>query len=262
MTKGYQMEIDASEKKSVALFATCLVDMFRPQIGFAAAELIEALGFELHVPKAQTCCGQPLVSSGDFRGAKRIARHFLNTFSSYDFIVAPSGSCVATIKLRFASLFDDPKEKEQAKSVVSRCLELTEFLELAGNCPIAATHSGTCAYHDSCSGLRELGIQHQPRNLLSKVAGLIVVDLPDPAACCGFGGAFCVKYPEISSQIANEKADNVEQTLAPTLLGGDLGCLMNIAGTLSRRGSKVRVMHVAEMLAGGGRKPGICEPSL
>ncbi len=246
---------------SVALFATCLVDMIRPQVGFASAKLIQDSGFEVEVPRTQTCCGQPLVSGGDVRGARRLARRFIKTFSSYDYVVMPSGSCAATIKFRYGELFDDPKQRREAESLGERCYELTDFLTNVADCPVNARYSGICAYHDSCSGLRELGIRSQPRELLSRVSGLTIRDLPDPAACCGFGGAFCVKYPEIASTIASDKADDVERTDASTLLGGDLGCLMNIAGTLRRRGNNIRIMHVAEVLAGCGDDSGLGEPS-
>ena len=248
-------------KPKVALFATCLVDLFRPQIGFAAAELIESCGFEVDVPKSQTCCAQPLISNGANRSALQVARTFIKTFAPYDFIVAPSGSCIATVKLRFIELFDDPNERREAEAVISCCYELTEFLSTVAQCKIDASFAESCAYHDSCSGLRELGIHHQPRQLLSQVEGLLVKELGDPAACCGFGGTFCVKYPEISANIVDEKVQNVKQTRASYLLGGDLGCLMNIAGTLKRQGSDVRVMHVAEVLAGHGDMPGIGEAS-
>lgn len=248
----------ASQK--VALFATCLVDMFRPEVGFAAARLIERGGFEVEVPKRQTCCGQPLISSGASASAAKVARGFLRTFEPYDYVVAPSGSCVATVKLRFAELFDSPADIERAESLASRCFELTDFLARFGNDVVEARHQGRCVYHDSCSGLRELGIHDQPRNLLAQVDGLSLSELGDPAACCGFGGAFCVKYPEISASIAEDKAADVERSQASCLLGGDLGCLMNIAGTLRRRGSDVKVLHVAEILAGRGGAPGIGAP--
>ncbi len=248
--------------KSVGLFATCLVDLIRPEIGFAAAKLIESAGFELDVPRTQTCCGQPLYNSGDFSGARKIARKLIDTFAGFDFVVAPSGSCAAMIKIHIPELLaeDSGNTFHKAQAVSEKTYELTEFLTMVEGFEVSSEYQGRCTYHDSCSGFRELGIRNAPRTLLDSVQGLTLTECSESTSCCGFGGTFCVKYPEISTQIATEKAKNVQATGADTLLGGDLGCLMNIAGTLSRMGSDIRVLHVAEVLAGFGQNPAIGQP--
>ncbi len=252
---------DGSQGKSVALFATCLVDLIRPEIGFAAAKLIADAGYELDVPRAQTCCGQPLYNSGDFEGTRKIARKLIDTFADYDYVVTPSGSCAAMIKIHIPDLLEDDAVEvhHKAQEIAQRTYELTEFLSTIANAEISAQYPDSCTYHDSCSGFRELGVHRAPRALLSQVDGLTLTECKESTACCGFGGTFCVKYPQISAQIATEKAQHIEATKANTLLGGDLGCLLNIAGTLSRQGSKTRVLHIAEVLAGFGDKAAIGE---
>ena len=246
----------------VGLFATCLVDLMRPEVGFAAAALIENAGFEIDVPPTQTCCGQPLYNSGDLIGTRKIADKLIETFCDYDYIVAPSGSCAAMIKVHIPQLFDDkfPEQSKKAQGIAAKTYELTQFLTEVTDLNISAEYQHNCTYHDSCSGFRELGIRYSPRKLLSEVRGLTLTECNDSSACCGFGGTFCIKYPQISANIAAEKAGNVKQTGADTLLGGDLGCLMNIAGTLSRQGSNIRVLHVAEVLAGHGDNSAIGNP--
>ena len=245
---------DKVQKKTVGLFATCLVDIFRPEVGFATAKLLEDAGYEVDVPKAQTCCGQPLVNNGSYAGARRIAKKIIKAFESYDYVVAPSGSCTAVLKVHYPDLFhDSPEQQKKCQSLASRVFEITDFLENVASANVTASYDGHCTYHDSCSGLRELGVQQQPRNLLAQVEGLKFSESKDSRTCCGFGGTFCVKFPEISSKMAQDKSDNVQQSGADTLLGGDLGCLMNIAGTLRRRKSQVKVFHIAEILAGHGK---------
>ncbi len=236
----------------VGLFVTCLVDLFRPSVGFAAVELLERAGCRVEVPVQQTCCGQPAYNSGDRRHAAAIARQVIDTFSEYDYVVAPSGSCIGMLKEHFVPLFDDDVEWQlRAASLATRCHELTAFLvDVAGVSDFGQACPATCTYHDSCSGLRELGVRAQPRALLASVQGLELREMADTDVCCGFGGTFCVKYPEISTRMVSDKVDNIEASGADMVLGGDLGCLLNIAGRLSRRGSAVRVYHVAEILAG------------
>ena len=241
---------DSKHRATVGLFATCLVDMMRPEVGFASAYLIESAGFSVAVPKHQTCCGQPLFNSGDIAGTEKIARYFLRHFEPYDYVVAPSGSCAAMVKVHYLQVFeDDAKMLGRMQKLAAKTYELTQFLSKFPQTPISARFNGNCTYHDSCSGYRELGIHVEPRNLLSMVDGLTLNESRESSACCGFGGTFCVKYPQISTNIAAEKADCIESSGADTLLGGDLGCLMNIAGTLSRRESRINVRHVAEVLA-------------
>ena len=236
----------------VALFVTCLVDLHRPTVGFAAIRLLEQAGCQVEVPRAQTCCGQPAYNSGDRATARDIGRGVLDAFSGYDYVVVPSGSCGGMIKHHLPHLFDDdPNLRAQAEALGGRTYELIGFLtDVMGVKSVAASYPGTVTYHDSCSGLRELGLKAQPRALLAGVAGLELREMVEPEVCCGFGGTFCVKYPEISTRMVSEKAKDVAATGADTLLAGDLGCLLNMAGRLSREGSAVQVRHGAEVLAG------------
>ncbi len=247
----------------VALFVTCLADLFRPSVGFAALRLLERAGCAVTVPERQTCCGQPAFNSGDRDDARAQAGAMVEALNAeaVDYVVAPSGSCASQIRLQYPVLLaDDPALAGRARHLADKTHELTSFLvDVLGWIDVQARFDGTVAYHDTCSGLRELGIQAQPRALLDKVAGLSRADLSAPEECCGFGGTFCVKYPDISGRMVNDKADDIEGTGAATVLGGDLGCLLNIAGRLRRRGSAVTVRHVAEVLAGLTDEPGIGE---
>ncbi len=245
----------------VGLFVTCLVDLFRPSVGFAAVRLLEEAGCRVSVPRAQTCCGQPAYNSGDRATASAIAAQVIAAFEGFDFVVAPSGSCAAMIRLHYPALLkDDPRLGPRARALASRTYELTSFLtDVHGLERVHASFEGVAAYHDSCSGLRELKIGDQPRALLETVAGLTLKELEGSEECCGFGGAFCVKYSDISDRMAADKAAAVAASGADTLLGGDLGCLLHLAGKLSRQGSRVRVRHVAEVLAGLTQAPAIGE---
>lgn len=251
----------APPKPRVGLFVTCLVDFFRPTVGFAAVKLLEDTGCEVFVPAAQTCCGQPAYNSGDRAGARTLAEQVITLFETFDYVVVPSGSCAGMIKLHYADLFSgEPGWRLRAERVASKTYELTSFLVgVLGVSPLPASCEGTATYHDSCSGFRELGIKGQPRQLLSAVDGLTVKEMRDPEACCGFGGTFCVKYDEISNAIVDRKAADVRATGADLLLSGDLGCLLNMAGKLKREGSRVEVRHVAEVLAGMTDGPAIGE---
>ncbi len=237
---------------SVGLFVTCLVDLFRPSVGFAAVRLLELAGCKVAVPETQTCCGQPAYNSGDKRDAKAIARGVIDAFAGYDYVVAPSGSCAGMVKHHYPELFaDEPETQALAEDLAGRTWELVSFLaDVRGLKDTGATFEGRVTYHDSCSGLRELGIKAQPRALLGAVEGLELTELPNAEICCGFGGTFCVKYAEISDRMVGNKAQDIAETGAGTLLAGDLGCLMNIAGKLKRMGSSVEVRHIAEVLAG------------
>ncbi|HEY0206230.1 MAG TPA: (Fe-S)-binding protein [Acetobacteraceae bacterium] len=241
-----------AEKPRVALFVTCLVDLHRPTVGFAAIRLLEDAGCQVEVPRNQTCCGQPAYNSGDRATAQAIARDVLQAFEGYDYVVVPSGSCGGMLKHHLPHLFDDdPNLRARADALAERTWELVGFLtEVMGVTGTGAAYDGIATYHDSCSGLRELGLKAQPRALLAGVAGLELREMTDPEVCCGFGGTFCVKYPEISTRMVQDKARDIAATGADTLLAGDMGCLLNMAGRLSREGSPVRVRHVAEVLAG------------
>lgn len=249
----------------VGLFVTCLVDLFRPSVGFAAVRLLEAAGCDVIVPSAQTCCGQPAYNSGDRTDAAEIARALIAAFADVDYVVAPSGSCAGMLKKHFPGLFaDDETMRARAQAFAAKTHELIAFLvDVRGMKSVeglADGFVGRVTYHDSCSGLRELGIRRQPRTLLKSIPGLELVELADGEACCGFGGTFSVKYPAVSNAIVERKARDVVATGAPLLLAGDLGCLMNMAGKLTRAGETVAARHVAEVLAGELADPPIGQP--
>jgi len=252
----------APERPRVALLVTCLADLFRPRVGWAAVALLRNAGCEVEVPAAQTCCGQPAYNSGHKAEAEAIARQVIAAFESYTYVVVPSGSCGGMVRKHYPELFaDDPGWASRASALAERTYELTSFLvEVLGVEKVEARFPAKVAYHDSCSSLRELGIQEQPRKLLRSVADLKLADLAEPGACCGFGGTFCVKYPAISERMVDDKLDDIVATGADTLLAADLGCLLNIAGRARRRGKPLRVLHVAEVLAGMVDGAGIGDP--
>lgn len=249
--------IAPGKQPNVGLFVTCLVDLMRPSVGFAAVRLLERSGCRVSVPDVQTCCGQPAYNSGAKADAQAIARNVMAAFAGFDYIVAPSGSCAGMLRLHYPEMFaGDAALGAVARTFASRVHELTQFLvDVLGWTDVRAAHAGTATYHDSCSSLRELGVKAQPRRLLAQVAGLEVREGKEAETCCGFGGLFCVKYPEISERIVDKKVDDALATGADTLLAGDLGCLLNIAGRLKRRGSPMKVRHVAEVLAGADGDP-------
>jgi L-lactate dehydrogenase complex protein LldE len=252
---------DTAAGPRVGLFVTCLVDLFRPSVGFAAVKLLEDAGCTVTVPEGQTCCGQPAYNSGDRADTKRIARQVIHAFRDVDHVVVPSGSCGGMIIKHYPELFaDDPDVARAARDVSGKTHELLSFLtDVLGLDGVQAKLSARATYHDSCAGLRELGVRDQARRLLGTVEGLRLTELPDSEVCCGFGGTFCVKYPDISNDMVDKKAQAIEGTGADLLLAGDLGCLMNMAGKLQRRGANVRVRHVAEVLAGMTDQPAIGE---
>ncbi len=244
----------------VGLFATCLVDLMRPRVGFATAKLLEDAGCTVEVP-LQTCCGQPAFNSGDRKTARDLAMQAIETFEQYDYVVLPSGSCAGQVTAHYPELLaDDLAWKKRAEAVSARTYELTAFMSDVLKAAPVARFSGSVTYHDSCSGLRELGIKEQPRKLLAAVEGLSLIEMKDADVCCGFGGTFCVKYPDVSNKIVSKKTENIAASGAGTLLAGDLGCLMNMAGKLFREGKPIRVRHVAEVLAGMDDEPAIGEP--
>jgi L-lactate dehydrogenase complex protein LldE len=250
-----------AKEPRIGLFATCLVDAMRPQVGFSAAKLLEDAGCIVEVPPSQTCCGQPAYNNGDRETARALARQVIDAFKIYDYVVVPSGSCAGMIHAHYPALLaDDPNYAALAVSLASRTYELVSFLVRVLNVErTPSVYGETVAYHDSCSGLRELGIKEEPRKLLASVEGLELKELSGAEECCGFGGTFCVKYPEISTKMVDDKVADIESTGASTVLAGDLGCLMNIAGRLKRKGSKVKARHVAEVLAGFVGGPAIGE---
>lgn len=261
MSAGQQPRAAAVTAPRVALFVTCLVDLFRPSIGFAALKLLEDAGCTVEVPQTQTCCGQPAYNSGDRRDTKTIARSVIAAFEGYDYLVAPSGSCAGMIRKHYPALFaDEPAWQARAEALAAKSFELVSFLaDVLGVNAVAARFAGSVTYHDSCSGLRELGVQRQPRQLLRSVEGLELIELAEADVCCGFGGTFCVKYPDISNAIVEKKTARIAESGAGTLLAGDLGCLLNMAGKLKREGRPTKSRHVAEVLAGMTAEPAIGE---
>jgi L-lactate dehydrogenase complex protein LldE len=250
----------------VGLFVTCLVDLMRPSVGFAAAKLIEAAGCEVVVPAGQTCCGQPAYNSGDKDDARALALQTIAAFETCDYVVAPSGSCAGMLKSHYPRLLAGGKDEARAKAFAAKVFELVSFLvderkmtsiaaELGGG------FTGTVTYHDSCSGLRELGVKRQPRQLLTSIKGLTLVEMQDNEVCCGFGGTFSIKFPDISNALVEKKTANIAASDAPLVLAGDLGCLLNMAGKMTREGREVAARHVAEVLAGELSDPPIAKPS-
>jgi len=255
------MPTEPAAAPRVALFVTCLVDLIRPSVGFAAVKLLEEAGCSVDAPLAQTCCGQPAYNSGDRADTTAIALSVIAAFKGFDYVVVPSGSCAGMIRLHYPELFpQDSPDRAAARDLAGRTYELVTFLvDVLGIASVDAAYDGTITYHDSCSGLRELGIRQQPRSLLKTVRGLSINELNEAEVCCGFGGTFCVKYPDISDKMVEKKIANVVNSGADTLLAGDLGCLMNMAGKLKRVGSAIKVRHVAEVLAGDVSAPAIAE---
>jgi len=243
----------------VALFVTCLVDMFRPSVGFATLKLLEENGCAVDVPTAQTCCGQPAYNSGDRATARRIARQVIEAFEGYDHVVAPSGSCAGTIVKDYPAMFEDePVWRARAEALAARTHEIVSFLtDVLKVTAVDAAFPATVTYHDSCSNLRHMGVKGQPRALLASVKGLTLTEMKDTEVCCGFGGTFCVKYPDISNKMVTDKAANIAATGAAVVLAGELGCLLNISGKLSRNGEPIAARHVVEVLAGMADGPAI-----
>lgn len=230
---------------------TCLVDTIRPAVGWASVKLLEDAGCRVSVP-SQTCCGQPNWNSGDKKGAAALAMTMIGALEGHDYVVVPSGSCAATVIKDYGSMFpDDPDWRRRAEALAAQTHEIVSFLtDVMGIEGVSAKLDGTATYHDSCSGLRSLGIKGQPRKLLASVDGLQITEMTEPEVCCGFGGTFCVKYPDISNKMVSGKTDDIAATGADMVLAGDLGCLMNMGGKLSRTGKTIKARHVVEVLAG------------
>jgi len=240
------------KKPRVALFVTCLVDLFRPSVGFAAVNLLEAAGCSVHVPKDQTCCGQPAFNTGNVKDARRMARRVMDTFEDFDYTVLPSGSCAAMMKYHYQDLFsDNPSLAKRAGQFSKKVFELVSFLtDIRKIDTVPGSFNGSATYHDSCSGLRKLGIKKQPRGLLQDVPGLKLVEMKHPDVCCGFGGTFCIKFPEISRRMSQDKVRDILDTGTDMVLAGDMGCILNISTALKHTGSTIQARHVAEILSG------------
>ena len=236
----------------VGFFVTCLVDLMRPSIGFAAIKLLEAGGAEVYVPPTQTCCGQPAYNSGDREDTKVLARKVVTEFEGCEYLVAPSGSCSGMIRTHYGELFaNDPAWSSRVEALTRKTYELTDFLVNVLKLErVPGAYRGTITYHDSCAGLREMGVKGQPRALLARMDGVRINEMAECEMCCGFGGTFAVKFGEISGRLADNKCQHIVNSGAETVVLGDLGCMLNIEGRLRRRGEATRVMHVAELLAG------------
>jgi len=250
----------------VGLFITCPVDLIRPSIGFATVKLLEQAGCTVHVP-AQSCCGQVAFNNGQPGETRALAWKLVQQFRNFDYVVTPSGSCGGMIKTHYPELFkEDPRHDEVVK-FCQKVYELTSFLaEVLDYIPNAVNTDlsrQTLTYHDSCAGLRELGIKQQPRALLKRYANVNLQEMADTEVCCGFGGTFCVKYSDVSNRMVTDKVNNIRQSGAELVLGGDLSCLLNIAGKLQRldadKPDRVQVRHIAEVLAGDLDTPAIGE---
>lgn len=255
----------SAAQPQVALFVTCLVDLFRPSVAHSAIKLLVGAGCHVSVPTAQTCCGQPAYNTGDYAATRPIARATIEAFEDAQYVVAPSGSCAGMLRHHYPRLLEGTWH-ERAQALAAKTFELTQFLHdvigienYSGAGNDGAASPGIVTYHDSCAGLRELGVASQPRHLLQAINRVDIVEMRDTASCCGFGGTFCAKMPEISAEMADEKLAQVEQTGASILAGGDMGCLMQLAGRAHRRGQAIEVRHVAEILAGSLNEPAIGE---
>ena len=241
-----------NERPRVGLFVTCLVDLVRPQVGFAAVKLLENAGCEVVVPTSQTCCGQPAWNAGADGHAAAIARQVVDAFEAFDYVVVPSGSCAGMIRCHYPEcLKDDPAYASRARALARKTHELMSFLvRVRGVTKVEAKCPARVVYHSSCSSLREMGVNGEPQQLLASVEGLTLLELSESEVCCGFGGLFSVKYPEISERMADDKIANALATGADILVGPDLGCLLHLTGRLKRQGKNIQVRHAAEILAG------------
>lgn len=239
-------------KPDVGLFVTCMVDIYRPSVAFACIKLLEAAGCRVSVPTRQTCCGQPGYNSGDRKSTVKLAKKFIREFEAFDYIVAPSGSCMAMIH-DYPQLFASGSEwQSRAQAIKERCFEISSFLvDVLHFEAISSSCDNRIVYHDACSGLRRFNIKKQPRALLQQVENLKLEEMDDADQCCGFGGLFCVKFADISNQMVENKISHIEKSSAEMLVSGELGCLLHMAGKLSKQGKKIHVRHLVEVLVEG-----------
>lgn len=237
-----------------SILVTCLVDLFYPEVGVAMVRLLRRLGVAVDFPGGQTCCGLPLFNSGYHREAARVARRTVPLFAASEHVVVPSGSCATMVKKEYPGLLEgDPALRKEAEALADRTWELSQFLvRVLGVSRVATDFRGKVAYHDSCHLLRGLGESESPRILLRNLDGVELVELPGADECCGFGGSFSVRLPEVSTSILAGKVANIEKTGADCLVACDAGCLMQMGGGLSRRRSPVKALHLAQVLAGAG----------
>lgn len=236
----------------VGFFVTCLVDLMRPSIGFAAIKLLEAGGAEVLVPASQTCCGQACYNSGDRADAITLAKKVVAEFEGCDYLVAPSGSCSGMIRTHYGELFaDEASWSARVAKLAAKTYELADFLANVLKLErVPGDYRGTVTYHDCCAGLREMGVKAQPRALLARMDGVRISEMAEAETCCGFGGTFAVKLGEISARIADNKCRQIVASGADAVVLGDLGCMLNIEGRLHRLGDATKVLHIAEVLSG------------
>jgi L-lactate dehydrogenase complex protein LldE len=237
----------------VALFVTCLADQFYPGVGEAAVKVLRRLGVEVSFNPAQTCCGQPAFNTGYREEARQVAARTLDLFSldKADYVVSPSGSCTSMVRVFYPELFEeDPGRLAKAKELAGRVFEFSEFLvKVLKVEDVGASFPHRLAYHPSCHLLRELGVSDEPRRLLRSVRGAELVELQDHQLCCGFGGTFSVKFPEVSVAMGEDKVRLAQVSRAEYLVANDSGCLMHLAGLIHRQGAPVKTIHLAEVLA-------------
>lgn len=241
-----------------SLFVTCIIDQLYPQAGVSAVNVLRRLGVEVDFPMDQTCCGQPLYNAGFAKQSRKLAKRVLESFKESEYVVVPSGSCAAMMKVFFPDLFrDDPTLSNQAEALAGKVYEFSQFLnDVVGVDQAVGSQAGTVTYHPSCHLLREMDVKDQPLAVLGRVQGLRVEELPNAETCCGFGGSFAIKFPHISEGMLGDKISNIEATGAESVVSCDMGCLMNIEGALTRKGSSIKVRHLAEILDQAELSPG------
>jgi len=238
-----------SQNPKVGLFVTCLADLLRPSVGFAALRLLEQAGCEVVVPDSQTCCGQPGANAGVRAPADALAKQVIAAFEGFDALVAPSASCAGEIKFAYPKrLADDPDWGPRAQALADKSFELMSYLDHLGFAPTPKAFNAQACYHDTCSALRGFGISDAPRKLLAGVEGLELSDMADPGACCGFGGSFSAAFPEISQAMGEAKFQQAGGK--QMIIGGDLGCLIHMQALADKKGEPIRCVHAAEILAG------------
>jgi len=236
----------------VALFATCLGDLYFPHVCEATVNVLSKIGVNVEFPDEQTCCGQPAFNSGFQKVTRDFALHFLKVFEHAEFVVSPFGSCVSLVKNEYVHLFDDaPALSARVQALADRTHELATFLvDVMGIGDLGAEYHTKATYHDGCHTLRGLKVEQQPRTLLSHVKGLELVEMELPAWCCGFGGTFSVRMPDVSGAMLDEKIRRVQNSAVPVIISTELGCMMQIHGGLARKQMPQRVVHLANVLAG------------
>lgn len=236
----------------VSLFVPCYVDQFFPEAAIGTLRVLQHLGVEVEYPRGQTCCGQPAFNTGYWAEAREVARNFLRVFRDSELIVAPSASCLSMVKVFYKDLFEGEKDEAEACALGDRVFEFSQFVvNKLGVTDVGATFPGKVTIHDSCHGLRELGIKHELRALLEPVNGLELVEMEKPEVCCGFGGTFSVKFPEVSTSMADDKIKDILQTGARYVVATDTSCLMHLQGRMRKKNVNIEPLHIAELLYRG-----------